>query len=281
MSLSEEITRFAPSPTGPLHLGHAFAAVVAAAHGRMQLRIEDLDPGRCRPEHRAGIDADLAWLGLSPDAVLVQSARAAAHRAALDALAARGLLYGCTCTRADIARATQAPHAGETLPYPGTCRGKPPPPPGTARALRLDLAATGLPMVQHWVDLAAGPRSGRADLAGDPVLARKDGAPAYHLACVVDDAEQGITLVTRGHDLEAATPLQRLLQTLLGCPEPRYLHHRLLLAADGRRLAKRDRAQTLSSLRASGVDGRDVATHLRMLAPAGADLCFTVPVPPS
>ncbi len=248
------ITRFAPSPTGLLHLGHALAAVVAASWGRMQLRIEDIDEGRCRPEYVEAIHQDLAWLGLATDGVLLQSSRQAAHRAALDALAARGLLYACTCTRADIALAAQAPHAGETMAYPGTCRGKPPPPPGTPFALRLDLAATGLPLEQHWVDVLRGPRSGRADVAGDPVLARKDGAPAYHLACVLDDSHQGVTLVTRGHDLEAATPLQRLLQQLLGLPEPAYLHHRLLLADDGRRLAKRDSAATLQSLRTSGMD---------------------------
>lgn len=269
-----EITRFAPSPTGRLHLGHAFAAAVADSRGAMQLRIEDLDPTRCRPAHAAAIHADLAWLGLVPAAVLVQSRRAQAHREALGTLQSRGLLYACTCTRADIAQAAQAPHAGETLPYPGTCRGRPPPPPGTPHALRLDLVATGLQVEQSWQDVAAGTRTGRADLAGDPVLARKDGAPAYHLACVLDDAWQGVTLVSRGHDLESATPLQRLLQQLFGLPAPRYLHHRLLLAADGRRLAKRDAAATLESLATSGVNGQALLEKLRQIAPTGPDLAL-------
>lgn len=269
------ITRFAPSPTGLLHLGHAFAAVIAVCRGRMMLRIEDIDAGRCRKEYVDAIHQDLAWLGIAPEGVLLQSARAAAHRAAIDVLSARGLLYACTCTRADIALAAQAPHAGETMAYPGTCRGELPPLAGTPHAIRLDLAATGLPLEQHWVDVVRGPRSGRADLAGDPVLARKDGAPAYHLACVLDDAYQRVTLVTRGHDLEAATPLQRLLQTLLGLPEPAYLHHRLLLAADGRRLAKRDSAATLQGLRASGMDGQALATALRHMTPNGPDFMWT------
>lgn len=275
MKMTDDITRFAPSPTGRLHLGHAFAAVIADTAGRLLLRIEDIDEGRCRPEYAAAIQEDLAWLGLEPAGVLVQSTRAAAHRDAIDGLARRGLLYPCTCTRADIAQAAQAPHAGETVPYPGTCRGRPPPPAGTPFALRLDLAATGLPRVQGWVDIAAGPKEGRADLAGDPVLARKDGAPAYHLACVLDDAHQGVGLVTRGHDLEPATPLQRLLQQLLGLPAPAYLHHRLLLAADGRRLAKRDRAATLEALRISGADGRALAAALRQIAPGGHDFSWT------
>jgi glutamyl-Q tRNA(Asp) synthetase len=260
------VTRFAPSPTGRLHLGHAFAAVVAAAQGRFKLRIEDIDPSRCRPGFVAGIGEDLAWLGLAPVETLVQSARVEAHRVALAPLAPR--LYACTCTRTELAAA--APHAGETLAYTGTCRGKLAPPPGMPHALRLNLE--GLPVAQQWDDVVAGSRHGRADAAGDPVLWRKDGGPAYHLACVLDDAAQGVTLVTRGHDLEAATPLQRLLQQLLGLPEPRYLHHRLLLAADGRRLAKRDRAATLEQLRAEGVDGRALADRLRALPATGPDL---------
>ncbi len=274
-----EVTRFAPSPTGPLHLGHAFAAAQAARHGAMRLRIEDIDRSRCRPEHEAAIHADLAWLGLAPAAPpLRQSARRATHRAALEGLHARGLLYACTCTRQQVGAAVEAaaaPHAGETLAYPGTCRGRPPPADGTPFAWRLDLSATGLPMVQRWDDVAAGPRAGRADVAGDPILWRKDDWPAYHLACVLDDAEQGITLVTRGRDLEAATALQRLLQLLLGLPAPRYLHHRLLLNRAGQRLAKRDRAETLSSLRAAGADGPGLARALAALDPAGPDLHVT------
>lgn len=268
-------TRFAPSPTGLLHLGHGFAAVQAAAHaagGSFRLRIEDIDSSRCRPAFVAAIQADLDWLGLGVDGpVMLQSARLAAHRAALDTLRGRGLLYACTCTRSDIAAA--APHAGEEAPaYPGTCRGRGPPADGAPFAWRLDLARVGLPMEQVWEDVVAGPRTGSAGTLGDPVLWRKDDGPAYHLACVVDDAAQGITLVTRGRDLEGATPLQRLLQQLLGLPAPRYLHHRLLLGPDGRRLAKRDRAATLAGLRAAGRNGQALAARLRALAPTGPDL---------
>jgi glutamyl-Q tRNA(Asp) synthetase len=264
-----EVTRFAPSPTGRLHLGHAFAAVVAASRGRFLLRVEDIDPGRCRPEYVAGIAEDLAWLGLEPAGTIFQSGRIAAYRAALGGLAPR--LYPCTCTRTELAAA--APHAGEVVRYPGTCRGKEAPPAGVPFALRLNLE--GLPTEWAWEDVVAGPRSGRADAGGDPVLWRKDDGPAYHLACVVDDAHQGVTLVTRGHDLEAATPLQRLLQELLGLPVPRYLHHRLLLGADGRRLAKRDRAATLDGLREAGVDGRRLASDLRRIPSAGPDFEWT------
>lgn len=273
------ITRFAPSPTGPLHLGHAWSAVLAngLAHrsgGQFRLRIEDIDVGRCRAEHVSGIIEDLQWLGLGWDGPILmqrQPERRDAHHRALEMLHRRGLLYACTCTRADIESAAGAPHQGETIPYPGTCRDRSFRADGKAYAWRLNLAATGLPIVQHWQDRLAGPRSGRADPGGDPVLMRKDGAPAYHLACVLDDAFQGVSLVVRGRDLEAATPLQRLLQILLDLPEPDYLHHRLLLAADGRRLAKRDRAETLAALRARGMDGHALAARLQQLSGAGAD----------
>ncbi len=275
------VTRFAPSPTGALHLGHAFSAVHAArlartSGGRFLLRIEDIDQSRCRPAHVEGIRADLGWLGLAPAAFpLLQSSRREAHRAALEALRQRGLLYACTCTRGRI-EAAAAPHEGETIAYPGTCRGRAPPADGTPFAWRLDLAATGLPLTQQWDDLAAGPQMGRADPAGDPILWRKDDWPAYHLACVLDDAAQGVTLVVRGRDLASSTPLQRLLQALLGLPAPRYLHHRLLLAADGRRLAKRDRAETLAALRARGADGPALAARLTDLAPSGPDMALSL-----
>ena len=275
------ITRFAPSPTGLLHLGHAFSAVIGwaaakASGGAWRLRIEDIDSGRVRTEYVPEILADLAWLGLAPDGEpMVQSARRPAHLLALAGLRTRGLLYACTCTRADIARAASAPHAGETIPYPGTCRdrkhlpeGDYAPPQGGNFAWRLNLAATALPMQQHWRDVAAGPQQGRADSGGDPVLMRKDGAIAYHLACVLDDDAQGVTLVTRGADLIESTPLQRLLQQLLGPPEPAYLHHGLLLDDSGRRLAKRDQAATLAALRAAGANGDDVRRQfVRQCAP--------------
>lgn len=261
------ITRFAPSPTGLLHLGHAFSALFGwrmARGGQWQLRIEDIDPTRCRAEYTDAIHADLAWLELRPATIWRQSARMAAYRAAIDDLRRRGLLYPCFCTRADIARAGIAPHVGETVRYPGICRGR-----GFSadelvarpHAWRLDLGATGLPMRQRWHDLAQGERWGMADPGGDPVLARKETATSYHLACVVDDAAMGITLVTRGQDLEQETPLQRLLQQLLGLPEPVYLHHPLLLDDRGRRLAKRDGAQSLATLRAGG-DGAPIREML-------------------
>lgn len=273
-------TRFAPSPTGLLHLGHAFSAAIGHAlarskGGRWLLRIEDIDTTRCRPEFTAAIHEDLAWLGLVPDDTLLQSTRRAAHQAALDTLAGMGLAYPCFCTRADIAAAAQAPHGAQAL-YPGTCRTLDP-----ARAaeraaqephaIRLNVAAaharTG-PL--HWQE---GDTQVPADpsLAGDVVLARKDIGVGYMLAAVVDDAHQGITDIVRGHDLLDATPTQRLLQALLGLPAPRYHHHRLLLAPDGRRLAKRDRAETLAALRESGVDGPALAARLARLDMRGPD----------
>lgn len=271
------VTRFAPSPTGALHLGHGFSAVLGhdlaqQSGGRFQLRIEDIDVGRSRMEYVDGIVQDLTWLGLSWDGpALMQTRRFMAHRDALLRLERRGLLYACICTRADIETAAGAPHSGETIAYPGTCRGRERPGEDTPFAWRLDLAATGLPLEQPWRDLLVGPRRGRADAGGDPVLMRKDMAPAYHLACVLDDAFQGVNLVVRGRDLEAATPLQRLLQRLLGLPEPTYLHHRLLLAADGRRLAKRDRAETLAAMQANSIDGQALAAQLRMISADGHD----------
>lgn len=264
------VTRFAPSPTGLLHLGHAHSALAGwrrarAAGGRFLLRLEDIDPGRCRPEFADAIREDLAWLGLDWDGeVRVQSAHLPEYRAALDRLAARGLLYPCFCTRAEIARAVaaslSAPHGPDGPPYPGTCRALPEPERtarmarGEAHALRLDmgralaLAPAGLSFAED------GEGRLRCDPApfGDVVLARKDAPASYHLCVTHDDALQGVTLVTRGEDLKPATHLHRLLQALMGWPEPAYAHHRLLTDAAGRRLAKRDRAATLRDLRAAG-----------------------------
>ncbi len=263
------VTRFAPSPTGRLHLGHAWSAFVAwraarEAGGRFRLRLEDIDGGRCRPEHADGILDDLSWLGLDWDGpVQRQSARAPAYRCALDRLRALGVLYPCFCTRAEIRaeidRLAQAPHGPEGPLYPGTCRhrsareqraliaaGRP-------HALRLDvgraLARTG-PLV--WHDRASGPRQARPERLGDVVLARKDAPTAYHLAVVVDDAWQDITLVTRGRDLLESTHVHRLLQALLGLPVPDYDHHRLVVDAAGRRLAKRADSQAIRTLRDRG-----------------------------
>ena len=262
------VARFAPSPSGRLHLGHAYSAAVGrAAADRLLLRIEDLDPGRCRPEFIAGIDADLAWLGIKIDgAPIVQSGRVAHYQAALEDLRARGLAYPCFCTRADIAASLTAPHGDAASNYPGTCRGLADNPARRASAphsWRLDSAAAlALAGVPSWTE-----RDGRRFTAspgdiGDAILARKDAPASYHLACVVDDAVSGVTLVVRGADLRPSTPVQRLLQTLLGLSEPIYLHHPLVLHDDGRRLAKRDLAPTLAAMREAGVDGLVLAADL-------------------
>ena len=259
------VTRFAPSPTGLLHLGHAYAAAVAAASGRFLLRIEDLDEGRSRPEFVAAIHDDLVWLGLtSAERPLVQSRRSALYGEALERLREQGLAYPCFCTRADIAAALTAPH-GTTPHYSGTCRTLSDDPARraeTPHSWRLDvtvaLARAGLP---SWREGGRRFDATRADL-DDIILARKDAPAAYHLACVVDDAASRVTLVTRGADLRPSTPVQRLLQILLDLPEPAYLHHALVTHADGRRLAKRDHAPTLAAMRAAGVDGPAFATDL-------------------
>ncbi|CAA7627469.1 tRNA glutamyl-Q(34) synthetase GluQRS [Magnetospirillum sp. SS-4] len=259
------VTRFAPSPTGELHLGHAHSALFAhgeamRAGGRFLLRIEDIDQSRCRPEFADSILADLAWLGLDWEKpVRRQSDHFDDYRAALERLEAAGLLYPCFCTRKDIVQAGNAPHGPDGPVYPGICR------PlsaaerhdriqsGIAYALRLDMtAATERVGALNWHDRAAGWVEARPDLFGDVVLARKDTPTSYHLAVTVDDAAQGVTLVTRGEDLFAATHVHRLLQALLGLPVPDHAHHRLLTDAEGRRYAKRDRSLTLRALREAG-----------------------------
>ncbi len=277
------VTRFAPSPTGRLHLGHAHAALFAwrrarAAGGRFLLRLEDIDPGRSHPEYAAAIEADLAWLGLDWDGpVRVQSRHMGEYRRALDSLQRRSLLYPCFCTRADILReiagAAGAPHTpNDEPPYPGTCRrlssserarrlaG------GTPYALRLDIAAALAGQAQagseadrlSYVEEGEGRISCAPARFGDVVLARKEVAASYHLCVTHDDARQGVTLVTRGLDLKPATDLQRLLQAVMGWPVPCYAHHPLLTDAGGRRLAKRDRAATLDDLRRAGRSPADV-----------------------
>jgi glutamyl-Q tRNA(Asp) synthetase len=263
-----ETTRFAPSPTGRLHLGHAASAWLARTMGgRFLLRIEDIDPGRCREEYVTAIADDLRWLGLRWDGPVVrQSQRLAAYQAALDQLRGEGLLYPCFCTRAEIAaevaRAGLAPHAEDAPPpYPGICRSLD----ATERAERIDARqahAWRLDMAEavrvtgplRWHDARSGWQDGQPWLHGDVVLARKDAPASYHLSVTVDDAAQRVTLVTRGTDLFAATHIHRLLQALLGLPTPNYLHHPLLTDAHGRRLAKRDGAPTLASMRAAGAD---------------------------
>ena len=270
MSAPDTVTRFAPSPTGRLHLGHAVSAIRAhdlarARGGRFLLRIEDIDGTRSRAEHVEAILADLAWLGLAWDGPVVrQSERLATYAAALEALRRRGLVYRCFCTRADIAAASlSAPHGAEPG-YPGTCRGLDP----DARAAephcwRINMArAAAAAGPLGWHD-AAGRIVADPLAAGDVILARKDAPASYHLAVTIDDAAQGITDVVRGADLFAATHVHRLLQALLGLPTPRYHHHALLLGPDGQRLAKRHGAPTLASLREGGADGPMLADALR------------------
>jgi glutamyl-Q tRNA(Asp) synthetase len=266
------ITRFAPSPSGRLHLGHAFSAAVGHARaredgGKFHLRIEDLDQTRCRPEFVDGIYEDLSWLGLDWDErVLVQSHRTQAYQAALDELRSRGLVFACFCTRADIAQSLTAPHGDAATSYPGTCRDLPDDPErraATPHSWRLYSArALELARLPSWTEVDGRRFAAQPSDIGDAILARKDAPASYHLSCVVDDAESRVTLVVRGSDLRASTPIQRLLQILLGFPEPNYLHHPLVTHADGRRLAKRDLAPTLAAMRASGVDGRGLAGDL-------------------
>jgi len=274
-------TRFAPSPTGHLHLGHAHSALTAwrrarDAGGRFLLRIEDIDRTRCRPEFAQAILEDLAWLGLDWDgAVRVQSVHFADYLAVLDQLSDRGLLYPCFCTRADIQReigeSQSAPHAPDGSPvYPGLCRGLSDTErtrrieSGTPYALRLDMTKS-LRQISTlaFIEEAEGVRAARPDSFGDIVLARKDSPASYHLCVTHDDALQGVTLVTRGEDLKSATDIHVLLQALMGWPTPTYAHHRLLTDAAGRRLAKRDRAATLRQMRADG------ATPAQVRAQAG------------
>jgi glutamyl-Q tRNA(Asp) synthetase len=254
-----------------LHLGHAFSAVLghswAREHGgRFLVRIEDLDQTRSRPEFVDAIVEDLHWLGLEWDEPpIVQSWRGAAYAEALERLRAQGFAYPCFCTRTDIAVALEAPH-GPSAGYPGTCRGLPDDPERRAsmpHSWRLDaikaLKSFGLPA---WTEVGSRAfHSTRGDF-DDVILARKDAPAAYHLACVVDDAAAGVTLVTRAADLRPSTPVQRLLQELLGLSEPVYFHHPLVTHADGRRLAKRDLAPTLAAMREEGVGGIRLASDL-------------------
>ena len=265
------VTRFAPSPTGHLHLGHAYSALFAESQGtRFLVRIEDIDTGRCRPNFGQAILDDLAWLGLAWETpVRRQSAHMDDYASALSALAERDLLYPCFCTRKDIQAeinaAGHAPHGPDGPIYPGICRNLPSAERdkriaiGTPHALRLKMdkaiAATG-PLV--WHDAEAGPQQARPAIFGDVVLARKDTPTSYHLAVTVDDYLQGVTLVTRGRDLFEASHVHRLLQALLGYTSPAYNHHKLLTDTEGKRLAKRDQTQTLQSLRAVGFTPAEV-----------------------
>ncbi len=262
-------TRFAPSPTGRLHLGHGYSALLAHdaardAGGRFLLRIENIDEGRCREAFVKGIVEDLQWLGLGWDGdILFQSRRGSAYAAALEQLKAMGLAYVCTCTRAEVA--ARAPHGPAGPLYPGTCRARArTTDPGTPHCWRLDMAkAIALAGPLDWLDGDAGRVVARPDLQGDVVIARKDAAASYHLAAVLDDAAQGVNLIVRGQDLFDATHIHRLLQALLGVPVPAWHHHRLVTGSDGARLAKRKGSPTLADMRRDGMNGNALAEMLR------------------
>ncbi|WP_374525633.1 tRNA glutamyl-Q(34) synthetase GluQRS [Sphingopyxis sp.] len=279
------LTRFAPSPTGELHRGHAYSAVLAhraarEAGGAFRIRIDDIDGSRSREDYVAAALADLAWLGLDRDGDPVrQSAHLGDYAAALEDLRARGLVYPCFCTRADIAASLSAPHGPSGAIYPGTCRDLA----ETERARRiateqhcwrLDMArAVALAGDLRWEEQGQGPRRADPLAHGDVVLARKDAPASYHLASTIDDAAMGVTHVIRGADLIASTDVHRLLQALLGLPTPLYRHHALVCGPDSRRLAKRDAAASLAALREAGVDGRALAEDLRQgRLPAGYSL---------
>jgi glutamyl-Q tRNA(Asp) synthetase len=275
----QPVTRFAPSPTGRLHLGHAYSALMAHDFARQRdgaflLRIEDIDPGRSRAEHVDGIIQDLLWLGVSWDGeLLYQSERLPLYAEALERLKGQGLVYPCFCTRADIAASAAAPQGPDGPIYPGTCRSLAQPDLSRLHAWRLDMEkAAALAGPLSWTDedaeIEAAPRA-----FGDIVLARKDAPASYHLAVTIDDAAQGVTHVVRGRDLFASTHVHRLLQALLALPTPAYHHHALLTDAEGNRLAKRHDAPTLAALRESGADPAALVEALRRgELPAGYSL---------
>ncbi|WP_421787942.1 tRNA glutamyl-Q(34) synthetase GluQRS [Hyphobacterium sp.] len=287
--MREFVTRFAPSPTGPLHLGHAFSALTAftaarEAGGRFLLRLEDIDTARCKPEFTEAILADLAWLGLDwEEPVRRQSDHFGEYHAAIDALAARGLVYRCFKTRKevleDIARAPHLPGEGpDGVIYPGPVE-----PPskveedariaaGDAFAWRLSMRAVadaiGDPSRLTFTEEGAGPMGEtgevniKPELIGDVIIGRKDVGTSYHLAVTLDDALQGVSHVIRGEDLFFATSVHRILQALLELPVPVYRHHRLLTGPDGKRFAKRDKAKTLQAIRTSGTSAQDLRMQL-------------------
>lgn len=274
------VTRFAPSPTGRLHIGHAWSALKAmdmarAAGGVMRLRIEDIDGARSRPEHVDCIIEDLRWLGVEWDGeVVLQSHRLSLYDTALEHLKREGLAYPCFCTRAEIAAeiaaSGSAPHGSDGPIYPGTCRHLDADMRmqrialGNAHCWRLDMTeAMTRAGSLTWQDMDAGEIAARPELAGDVVLARKDAPTSYHLAATLDDADMGVTHVLRGDDLIAATHIHRLLQALLNLPTPLYRHHPLLVDAEGKRLAKRTGGISLANLRYEGVDPVRLRDDLR------------------
>lgn len=279
------LTRFAPSPTGDLHLGHAYSAVLAhdvarRAGGQFRIRFDDIDGSRSREEFVGAALADLAWLGIGWDGdPLRQSARLGDYAAALDHLRARGLVYPCFCTRADIAASLSAPHGPSGAIYPGTCRDLP----DSIRedhlvsrphCWRLAMARAVAEVGEiGWEEVGQGMRVADPAAHGDIVLARKDAPASYHLASTIDDAMMGVTHVVRGADLIASTDVHRLLQALFGLPTPLYRHHTIVCGPDDKRLAKRDAAASLASLRAAGIDGTALAADLAAgRLPAGYSL---------
>jgi len=273
------VTRFAPSPTGRLHLGHAYSALLAhdfarERDGTFLLRIEDIDPGRSRPEFVDSIFEDLLWLGLEWDGELIyQSERLPLYAEALERLKGQGLAYPCFCTRADIAASAAAPQGPDGAVYPGTCRGLAHPDLSRPHAWRLDAGkAAARAGALYWIDGHTEVQA-EPERFGDVVLARKDAPASYHLAVTLDDAAQGVTDVVRGRDLFAATDVHRLLQALLDLPTPHYRHHDLLTDAGGNRLAKRHQAPTLADLRSAGTDPGALVEGLRRgELPAGYSL---------
>lgn len=274
------VTRFAPSPSGPLHVGHLLAALqarrLADVHGGLcLLRVEDIDQRAQHPEYLELMYEDLAWLGLSFDGeVMVQTRRFEVYRAVLEQLRQLGLLYPCFCTRTEIrnqvAEMGRAPHATLGYLYPGTCRHLPPElvaeklAAGVPHTWRLDMQRVqdliGCPT---WHDMLRGTQRCVPTAYGDVVLARKDFPASYHLAVVVDDAAQGVSHVTRGADLFDSTHIHRALQGVLGLPVPQYCHHALLRDNQGKRLAKRDGARSIASLREAGYTPQQVRDSLQ------------------
>lgn len=277
----KRVERFAPSPTGLLHLGHGFSALTAAKDAdRFLLRIEDIDRQRCRADYKTAIYDDLGWLGITwEQPVLRQSDRRVAYDAAVNQLTQLGLTYHCICTRSDIKAALSAPqegaplHGPDGLIYPGTCRHAKHDTKGAAIRLNMAKAMDRIERITFTeLDNPNGPNGKIALNAaqmltdiGDIVLARRDIGTSYHIAVTVDDAAQDITHVTRGQDLFTATPIHRLIQLLLGFPEPTYRHHRLIRDETGKRLAKRDDARAIRTYRAAGYSPRDV---IRLMAPS-------------